>query len=136
MLYDLFKDYAELKAEVLESSCFINDGKGGFSRMALPADLQLAPVFSFAEAQPGKWVAGGNFFNVIPYEGRYDAQPLALFAANKDNSMTYIHQTGLSALDGQVRDLKWINTRKYGKVLAVTRNNEALTILSMKASAK
>ena len=47
MFYDLFKDYIELKAETLGSSCFINDGKGNFKK-DLPDDLQLAPVFSFA----------------------------------------------------------------------------------------
>ena len=32
MFYDLFKDYIELKAETLSSSCFLNDGKGNFRR--------------------------------------------------------------------------------------------------------
>ena len=50
MFYDLFKDNTELKAEILGSSCFINDGKGNFKRMDLPAELQFAPVFSFAPA--------------------------------------------------------------------------------------
>ena len=51
-------------------------------------------------------MAGGNFFDVIPYEGRYDAQPLALFSA-KGNRLQYIHQPELSAFKGQVRDVKW-----------------------------
>jgi hypothetical protein len=32
MFFDLFKDYIELKAETLSSSCFINDGKGNFEK--------------------------------------------------------------------------------------------------------
>ena len=51
MFYDLFKDYKELKAETLGSSCFINDGKGNFKRTDLPDELQLAPVFSFTTFQ-------------------------------------------------------------------------------------
>ena len=48
MFYDLFKDYLEFKAETLSSSCFLNDGKGNFTRTDLPEELQQAPVFSFA----------------------------------------------------------------------------------------
>ncbi|HNH23083.1 MAG TPA: VCBS repeat-containing protein, partial [Ferruginibacter sp.] len=65
MFYDLFKDYTERKAETLGSCCFINDGKGGFTKQDLPDMLQLAPVFSFAPASPavsGEYLAGGNFY--------------------------------------------------------------------------
>ena len=48
MFGDLFKDYKELKAETLSSSCFLNDGKGNFKRRDLPDELQLAPIFAFA----------------------------------------------------------------------------------------
>ena len=76
MFYDLFKDYTELKAEILGSSCFINDGKGNFKRIDLPDELQLAPVFSFhllTVIRQDSYMAAGNFYGVIPYEGRYDA---------------------------------------------------------------
>ena len=49
MFYDLFKDYTELKAETLGSACFINDGKGAFTKTNLNNDLQQAPVFAFAQ---------------------------------------------------------------------------------------
>src|SRR3954453_185070 len=72
MFYDLFKDYIELKAETLSSSCFINYGKGNFKRMDLPDEAQLAPVFSFAPIN-NSYLVTGNFYGVTPYEGRYDA---------------------------------------------------------------
>ena len=50
MFYDLFKDYKELKAETLSSSCFINDGKGNFTRKDLPDELQLSTLFSLLPA--------------------------------------------------------------------------------------
>ena len=82
--YDQFKNYTELKAEVLASSCFINDGKGNFTRADLPAELQLAPVMSFTKAsEPGTFIAGGNFYGVLPYEGRYDALLPTEFSFNK-----------------------------------------------------
>jgi enediyne biosynthesis protein E4 len=116
-------------AERLGSAIAYGDGKGGFTLQDLPEQLQLAPVLSFQKISTGQgtvqWLAGGNFFNVIPYEGRYDAQPLAMFSTGSKNDVKYIHQPNLSALSGQVRDIKWVNT-KDGRVLVVARNNDAL----------
>ena len=117
-------------AERLGSAVCYGDGKGNFTMTDLPASLQLAPIFSFekvkADGNETMWIAGGNFFNVIPYEGRYDAQPLALFSIGKNKTASYVHQPNLSALPGQVRDIKWLNMGKGGKVLVVARNNESL----------
>lgn len=125
MFYDLFKDYTELKAENLASVCFLSDGKGGFVKQNLPNELQWAPILSFANGpMTNSFLAGGNFFDVIPYEGRYDAQPLALFSFDK-NAIKYIHQPVLSEVGGQVRDLKWISAGTE-KVLGVVRNNETV----------
>lgn len=129
MLYDLFKDYLELKAETLASSCFFGDGKGGFTRTSLPQSLQMAPIMSFAEVGVQgrrEILAGGNFFDVIPYEGRYDAQPLALFRWAGNGRIEYVHQQNLSAMPGQVRDLKWVRLAGNEKALLIARNNEEL----------
>ncbi len=40
------------------------------------------------------FISGGNFFDVIPYEGQYDAQPLALFSASKDSILVVPIQAG------------------------------------------
>jgi hypothetical protein len=137
MFYDLFKDYIELKAEHLGSACFINDGKGNFLMNDLPDDLQLAPIFSFqkinrTQANENMYLSGGNFFDVIPYEGRYDAQPLALFSINKKNSITYFPQPVLSEIKGQVRDVKSIHTANNGDVILVARNNDSIIFLANK----
>ncbi len=124
-------------AERLGSAVCYGDGKGNFTMHDLPAGLQMAPVFSFqkinknAEAE-NMYLAGGNFFDVIPYEGRYDAQPLALFNSTKSNAINYLHQSNLSGQRGQVRDIKWLHTAKYGDVLLVARNNEKLLFLQYK----
>jgi hypothetical protein len=126
MFYDLFKDYDELKAETLTSSCFINDGKGGFKRTDLPDALQLAPVMSFtsmANPQPS-YVAGGNFYGVSPYEGRYDALYPTIFSLNKINQLSI-----LPAIDGEVRDMKWLKYTGGEKILVVARNNNKLVFL-------
>ena len=129
MFYDLFKDYTELKAEVLSSSCFINDGRGNFSRIDLPEELQLAPIMAFQKTAKQQYIAGGNFFDVVPYEGRYDAQPLAMFSIKGNKEVSVIPQSNLTAVQGQVRDIKLINNNT---TMLVARNNERLLIFKKK----
>ncbi|MBS1662634.1 MAG: VCBS repeat-containing protein [Bacteroidetes bacterium] len=118
MFYDLFKDYTALQAEVLGSSSFTGDGKGGFTRQDLAKDLQLSPIFVFQPLDSSNsFLAGGNFFGVMPYEGQYDAASLQFFTKN---------QTRLLDIKGQVRDIKWLRTAKYGKILIEARNNDSL----------
>lgn len=127
MFYDLFKDYQELKAELLTSSCFINDGKGGFTRQDLPDAIQAAPVFSFTAFGSDNWLAGGNFCGTIPYEGQYDA----LFATimHYQNNGKWSAGPILPYLKGEVRDFKWM--KSSGKdILIVARNNDSLRFLS------
>ena len=125
---DLFKDYTELTAEVLTSSCFINDGKGNYKRMDLPGELQLAPVMNFISVNhhSGTFLAAGNFYGVTPYEGRYDALQPTFISHNKAKS-TFTSKMALPAFDGEVRDLKWIKTADGSKVLIIARNNRELS---------
>ena len=118
-------------AERLGSAICYGNGKGNFEIKDLPADLQLAPIFTFQQipgiGMDGKtYMAGGNFFDVVPYEGRYDAQPLALFTVNKNKTVQYIAQSSLAVAKGQSRDLKWISTAANGKMLMAAANNQPL----------
>ena len=130
VFYDLFKDYTELKAEVLASSCFINDGKGNFKRMDLPQELQLAPIFSFTpfDNKTNNYLAAGNFYNVIPYEGRYDALQPTFFSYTKKQG-AFQYDSELASITGQARDAKWINYAGGGKILIIARNNQPLVFL-------
>lgn len=128
MFYDLFKDYKELKAEVLASSCFINDGKGNFTRVSLPFELQVAPIFSFSRVEGNggnSFVAGGNFYGVVPYEGRYDGLPVTVFSYNR-NAKTFAATGTLPGADGETRDIKWINSGNGKKLLVIAGNNMPL----------
>jgi hypothetical protein len=132
MFYDLFKGYTELQAEVLASSCFFNEGSEKFKRADLPFDVQLAPVFSFTEFDQKNqqfMLAGGNFFDVVPYEGRYDAQSVVLMTF-ENNQINSVHQTNLLNISGQIRDLKWVNGKQQRK-LVVARNNDSLVFLRL-----
>jgi hypothetical protein len=122
MFYDLFKDYTELKAETLGSACFLNDDKGNFKKMDLPDDLQQSPVFAFAPLSNNNFIAGGNFYGTIPYEGKYDAMCPAIFSDNKNQFNT---NAILPGVKGEVRDMKCLNTAN-GKMLVIARNNDSL----------
>jgi hypothetical protein len=128
MFDDLFKDYKELKAETLSSSCFLNDGKGNFTRTDLPTDVQMAPVFSFVPYTVNKttsWLASGNFYGVVPYEGRYDALVPTFFSYNK-STRAFCLQQKIPEVSGEVRDQQWLNTTGGQKILVVARNNQGL----------
>ena len=133
MFYDLFKDYLELKAETLSSSCFINDGKGNFKRMDLPDELQLAPVMAFTSGnkKPGTYLASGNFYGVTPYEGRYDALLPTLFSFDASKG-SFIELSNLPNITGEMRDAKWLNFAGGNKLLVLARNNDSLIFLKQK----
>ena len=128
---NMFKDYTELKAETLSSSCFMNDGKGNFTRKDLPDELQLAPIFSFAslpEESALTYIAAGNFYGVLPYEGRYDAMNPTIFNYDKKSGQ-FSPLSELPLIDGESRDAKWINYSGGKKILVLARNNDQLVFL-------
>lgn len=125
MFYDLFKNYTALQAEVLGSSCFLNDGHGHFTRKDLPPDLQLSPIFAFQRRDSTSYLSGGNFFGTMPYEGRYDAASLQAITTDKNGA----ERSRLLDIKGQVRDLKWIHTVRYGDLIIEARNNDSLSFL-------
>ena len=123
MFYDLFKNYTELKAETLSSTCFINDGKGNFKMLDLDNDVQQAPVFAFAQLPNKNIIAGGNFYGTIPYEGKYDALCPTIFSYNKYKFNT---TAVLPDVKGELRDMKWLNATNGNKLLVIARNNDSL----------
>jgi hypothetical protein len=130
MFGDLFKDSKELNAETLSSSCFLNDGKGNFKRTDLPDALQLAPIFTFTSMadDSSNYFAAGNFYGVLPYEGKYDALQPCFFSYNNKTAQ-FSFQSDLPSVNGEVRDAKWINYTGGIKVLVVARNNNQLIFL-------
>jgi hypothetical protein len=95
--------------------------------MELPDELQMAPVFAFAPSGSGI-VAGGNFYNVVPYEGRYDALLPTAFSYSKQQNRFRL-EGNLPSIEGEVRDAKWVSTGKGQKILVIARNNAELLFL-------
>ena len=78
-------------------------------------------------SKPGSFIAGGNFYGTIPYEGRYDALLPTEFLFNKPSGAF----TGFTIrnYDGEIRDIKWINTAGNKKLLLLAGNNKELVFL-------
>lgn len=128
MFYDLFKDYREWKTETLASAAFVSKGNGTYEQQQLPEAWQLAPVFSLVASPDGKTItAGGNFYGVVPYEGRYDGLLVSNFRFGTAG-VKPAFAGSMNGISGEVRDAKWI-TVKNEKMLLLARNNLPLLLL-------
>jgi hypothetical protein len=124
-----------------------------FSFVPVPASSGSPPVYRPTLSTPFKpdldfpaqYLAAGNFSGTIPYEGKYDALYPTIFTG-----LDVLHQvppkespTGISSpetlrnptlgissilpdIRGEVRDMKWLHTAKYGDILVIARNNDSL----------
>lgn len=125
---DSLKDVKPLVANSFASGVFYNKGNGKFQFKAFPSSAQMAPLLGFASLT-GKQkgiLAGGNFWGVLPYEGRYDADFGDVLLVDKDGS--FAQPSPMSSgflLRGEVRDIKTIKTGK-GTIYAVGFNNNRI----------
>jgi enediyne biosynthesis protein E4 len=121
-----------LQAATLKSSVLKNEN-GKFLLEALPSFLQTAPVFAFSEVTvkngSKQYIAAGNFYEVQPYEGRYDAL-LPVFFSIRQNK---INQEGFLLQHGQVRAIKII-LLKNEEVLLFVRNNQKIVVVKQTAN--
>ncbi|MFL5788343.1 MAG: VCBS repeat-containing protein, partial [Flavisolibacter sp.] len=128
MFGEMLKGYKELKAETLSSACFINDGKGNFKKTDLPEQLQLAPISaftSFSDNGTMVYLAVGNFYGVLPYEGRYDALSPTIFSLHDIYKVLY----DLPSITIEARDVKWIRYKNNEQVMVISANNSGLIFL-------
>jgi hypothetical protein len=131
---DLFTKEALDKAKkfvayTMQSSILWNN-KGQLSLQPLPGFLQVSPIFSFATCiNPNgekNYLAAGNFFDVQPYEGRYDAMLPTFFNINKDK---LVNNKGYILEKGAVRNIQTIQI-KNKQALLMGKNNDSLVLLS------
>jgi len=116
-----------LSANSFASGVFYNLGNGRFSFKPFPAMAQSAPLFAFGLMDYYKGLlAGGNFYGVIPYEGRYDADWGDILALNKRGGFDWLSpvKTGF-CLRGEVRDIKTLKT-SLGPLYVVAFNNQEI----------
>ena len=130
MFGDLLKNAVQLRVTTLSSSCFLNDGRGNFRQENLPEELQLAPVFSFVSlpfTNEKTYLAAGNFYGVLPYEGRYDALSPTVFSYGTGFNV----QSILPAINAEIRDQAFIRYFDGTRVLVMAANNHELIFLKM-----
>ena len=128
-----------LQAFTFESALLENQGEGNFVRQALPLDMQMSPLYSFAADdfnQDGitDVLAAGNFFANQINIGKCDAS-YGHFMIRSPNDTTWHtvppRQSGF-AVDGEVRDIRLLNTTGNEKLVLVSRNNEGLQLFEYK----
>jgi uncharacterized membrane protein (DUF2068 family) len=114
----------------LQSGILLNNGKGKFNFIPFPPSAQAAPVYSilfddlFHDGKKSL-LGGGNFFGVLPYEGRYDASNLWML--RWDNNSWRAVAPGFY-LPGEVRDIKKARSVNGTACFIVARNNDSLRV--------
>jgi enediyne biosynthesis protein E4 len=130
------KNTLKLDATMMETSLFLNDGKGNFTKSSLPPEVQFSPVYA---AEMGDYnsdgktdiLLGGNLFNVKPEVGRYDASYGSFLAGDGKGGFTNIPPkiSGFH-LDGEIRDIMKVTTPR-GNILVIARSNEPVQVFNM-----
>ncbi|MEM7085061.1 MAG: FG-GAP-like repeat-containing protein [Bacteroidota bacterium] len=122
------------KATVFEvntlTSGFLRNTGNTFIFEAFPLELQTAPIKAFVKYDfngDGKEsvLAGGNYFGVIPFHGRFDSFSGAMI--DSETKITLGNQLGLEMEHKSVRHLKIIEQNNQAYLLIVY-NNEAAQI--------
>ena len=128
------KDATVLKAYTMQSSVFINSGKGTFTRKALPAEAQLSPMYGIAAGDYDKdgkidLLMGGNFYQSKPEVGIYDASYGTFLKGDGTGNFVAVkaQQSGIN-IRGAVRDIKTINAGKRPLVL-ISKNNDKIELV-------
>jgi hypothetical protein len=124
------KKTIRLEAFTLESSIFLNDGKGNFERKALPVEAQTAPVFAIAAEDfdgdgEADLLLGGNLYQAKPETGIYDGSYGWLLKGDGKGGFTATTpaRSGFF-VRGAIRDFLPLKTGRK-RWLLVAKNNEA-----------
>jgi hypothetical protein len=122
-----------LQAVTLSSMVFLNDGKGGFRSVRLPAAAQFSPVYAIAvediDSDGHKDILlGGNLYHVKPEAGRYDASYGALLKGDGKGGFRPVPPLDSGfRLKGQARKFLWIETAGE-RLLFAANNSDTLQI--------
>lgn len=124
-------------ATKLESVVAWNDGSGSFRIQDLPMAAQLTPMYDFlAEDITGdgssEILAGGNLYSAKPEVGRYDAGYGSAFRIEGDSLAEIPDSRSGFFVDGEIRSIKSISSRKYGRILLVARNDAGLKVFRVR----
>lgn len=118
-------------AYTLASSVAENQGNGQFTLQQLPTEAQLSPIFAFATGDFNKdkqpdIIAVGNWYDVQPSMGRYDASYGVYLQGDGKGNFTAVEPTQSGfIISGQGRDVKILQN---GQIL-IARNNLPIQVM-------
>jgi enediyne biosynthesis protein E4 len=122
------------------TSFLINEGGFKFRLEALPLQAQFSPVLGIQVAdynQDGHndIFLAGNFFDVIPEIGRYDASyGLILQGSGKGTYKVVMPKESGFFVKGQVRDMQIVKGANNQEFLILSKNNDPVQVFSFKKS--
>ncbi len=110
------------------ASGFLRNTDNSFIFTAFPEMLQTAPIMAFERFDFNgdgneSVLAGGNYFGVIPFHGRYDSFPGALIDSETEIKSAYTMDLDLSLKS--VRHLKVIHHKNQPYLLVINNNDDA-----------
>jgi hypothetical protein len=134
---DQLRDAYHLKAHNFETSVWLSNGNGTFSKRELPVQAQFAPVYALlVDDFTGDGILdiliGGNQLRAKPETGVYaGSYGLLLKGDAKGNFVSIPSAESGMSIKGEVRSLKKIESRRKKYVL-VGKNNERVQVLGYK----
>ena len=125
---DQLEHCKKLSASTLSTAVLVYKNNA-YTNMQLPSEMQWTPVFSwatgfFTQKSGCDIIACGNFNNVQPYEGIYDAGYGTMISQNNDGDFTVVPMLGSGIhIKGEVRDIKKMRMAGGYTVLVIAVNN-------------
>jgi enediyne biosynthesis protein E4 len=116
---------------------FENNGKGNFTFHPFELKAQIAPVNSILVADVDNdgrkdILLAGNEYEYNVAVGRMDASYGLLMKGDGKGFSAIASVKSGWITDGDVRDLKFIQNKKWGKMMLVARNNDSLQIFQLR----
>lgn len=116
------------------TSLLINDGKGNFTIQALPIEAQYSPIFGIETLDynhDGKLdiLLAGNFFDLLPEMGRYDASYGLVLKGNGKGQFVDVKSSESGVyVKGQVRKVVKLKTTQQELIILAKNNDKAQVI--------
>jgi hypothetical protein len=126
-------DKLHKKSAYTLASIIIKNDSGRLQVAQLPPVVQWYPVFAFRTGDYNgdrrtDVLTVGNFYGVLPHEGRYDAGYGNVLLGR---GPTFNHMSSRSGfvIDGEARDIKQVRSVNNTILYIITRNNDSLLFL-------
>ena len=131
------KDCIQKKITTTKTSFLINDGKGNFEIKALPIEAQFSRIAAIETGDFNKdgildILLAGNFFDVLPEWGRFDAN-YGLFMQGKGKGIFQTIKSKDSGFRtiGQVRKMCKVKSANQ-EMIVLAKNNDKAQVFSFK----